>query len=96
MLGIIQIARQHSIMSDVRDIVAGNHRGLPSTVKSRLVGIFQNARHTASTWGCGRADDVALQRYNMPSAFSARPSEARPSDDRLTRNTSMRQDVCKF
>ena len=81
-------------MEDVREIVRENNRGLPSTVKTRLVRIFRNAFKTASTWSCGRADDVLLRQYNMPDSFSSRPSEARRSMGPPTRSTSMREPVC--
>jgi hypothetical protein len=91
---LIQLTRQHRIMNDVREIVRENPRGLSDNVKSRLKRIFQNAYQTAKTWSCGRADDVLLRQYNMPEAFSSRPSEARPSQGPPIRSTSMREHVC--
>ena len=85
---------QRDIMEDVREIVRENQsRGLSNNVKSRLARIFKNAYATATTWSCGRTDDVQLARYNMPEAFSLRPSEARPSSGPPTRSTSMREPV---
>ena len=88
-----QMTRSRHIMEDVRDIVRENPRGIPSNVKSRLSRIFKNAYDIAATWSCGRTDDVLLTQYDMPEAFSSRPSEARPSVGPLSRSTSMRQPV---
>lgn len=92
------------IMEDVRQIVRESPRGMPNSIKSRLGRIFKNALGMASKWSCGKADDVLLQRYNMPEAFSSRPSEAfssRPTEARAslglpTRSASMRENVCIF
>ena len=83
-------------MEDVRQIVRENHRHMPNTVKSRLRRIFDNAYQTAKSWSCGRADDVVLRRYNMPEAFSSRPSEARQRQGPPTRSASMREHVRIF
>ena len=83
-------------MDDIREIVRENHRSMPSTIKSRLKRIFHNALQTASNWSCGRADDVAIQQYNLPESFSSRPSEARPSQGIPTRSASMRENVCFY
>lgn len=83
-------------MDDVREIVRENPRGMSNSIRSRLKRIFQNALHTATTWSCGRADDVVLRQYNLPEAFSSRPSEARASQGFPTRSASMRENVCIF
>lgn len=84
------------IMDDVRQIVRESPRGMPNSIKSRLGRIFKNAFGMASKWSCGKADDVLLERYNMPEAFSSRPSEARASLGLPTRSASMRENVCIF
>jgi hypothetical protein len=80
-------------MEEVREIVKMNHRGMPNSIKTRLANIYKKTFKTASTWSCGRADDIALQRYNLPEVFSSRPSEARSSLGRPTRSASMREEV---
>lgn len=83
-------------MEDVRGIMAETRhgRGIPHGIKSRLKNIFQNAFKTATTWSCGRADDVVLRQFDLPEAFSSRPSEATTNQGPPTRSISMREHVC--
>jgi hypothetical protein len=73
-----------------------NHRGMLNSIKARLVNIYKKAYKMAATWSCGRANDIALQRYNMPEVFSLRLSELRSSLVRPTRNASMHEEICNL
>jgi hypothetical protein len=83
-------------MDEVREIVKMNHHGMPNSIKARLANIYKKAYKMATTVSCGRVDDVALQRYNMPKVFSSQPREARSNLGRPTRSASMRKEVCNL